>query len=1204
MKTRGRGDTLLLGKQVEVRSIEDGFLGSWHSGEIVSFSEGSPVVEYHHILSDVKDDNVNASDIIDVDDDNCCVKMIETVQFCDGEGVCDDGLGLNYRGSIRPMNRPVVGVNVGDLEYGECVDVLYKDAWWEGVIFDRVVGGEERKVFFPDMGDEMRVSVSGGGGGVRVSQDWDERSGEWRVRGKWLFLELVDEFEKECWPLLVSVKQIWYDVRVKKGFEKDVKEWTSCESDVWRALLFEVVMDNLKITMEGFLKTVEVSEQKGLEESYRFLELNGTGLYGLLKSKGFDEISGDGVVSDVDSGRLDTLPVCSSVKPMFQNDAPCASSLKLATVPSDMDDKLSMNESCNSSCKVSKKSTKRVWVSGDIVPEYCADAIEEYSTVYCKASKTRRDLHVAELNLRKHLVFLGWKAEYFQDKGFRRWRYAQPNGSKKYFSSLLTVCEHLKKSDSAKVSLFPQDEQNRLSNASDITVVSPLYEQSHGCNDEQIKDFPDYDSGLIEPEYCPQAVINYYSCVIKENGYLRDHDKVKDMQLKAKKHLSAVGWKLFYTYENNMRSKELTYSSPCGKLYFSLRSACKGFLDEKRDVVKLAEAQLLGEGVCSSLETKEYQVKHEKKRKSSVLYPGYSSRSAKSLKKKKNSMEVQDRDKSNCVVENRVSGSRKRAREIDVLSPYPRIRRTVWSWLIEEKAIHLGQLVQYIRDGKNMKTGTISCDGITCDCCREIFTISNFEVHNIGTRCQPSVNIWVLNDRSGKSLHEPQSLHECQMKLRQKIIAKEATKELKAIKKYQNKDDDICSICHSWGQLICCDGCPSAFHECCLGLKEVPGGNWYCPSCCCKTCGLGVNNGHIEVSKEVGVMNCHQCKLRYHIGCRTMKDSVPTSHSRGYSFCSEKCEDISFQLENRLGKAVPVGTANLTWTLLKYVEPDECDHDPSSIADSIDNYCKLNVALRVMQECFEPMKEPRTKSDLVKDVIFSRWSELNRLNFSGFYTVLLEKNEELISVATVRIYGDKVAEMPLVATRFVYRKKGMCRILMNELEKVLTEVGVERLVLPAAESVLDTWTSSFGFSKMPQSERLKLLDFTFLEFQGTTMCQKLLKTACIESSPPRSIKQQCGVANRNVDIDLEGSISSVSEMLQTEGVVGQSSIDLGGGSGCSTGSEFITQGEICPKSSLEGGTDCKKAVNCAKAELKCYKRRGISKPGGAKLSVC
>ncbi|KAF1001863.1 hypothetical protein AG4045_021474 [Apium graveolens] len=1027
------------GEQVEVRSNEDGFLGSWHSGQVVFFNQTSLKIKYHHILSDVKD---NYSDVIDCVDSD---KFIESVD------VSDDGSGLNYRGLTRPMIRPNVGCNVSELEYGECVDVYYKDAWWEGVVFDRFVGGVERNVFFPDMGDQMRVNGNGNGNGVRVSQDWDEWSGEWKVRGKWVFLELVDEFEKECWPVLVSVKQIWYDVRLKKGFEESVKEWTCCRRDVWRGVLFEVVMDNLKITMEEFLKTVEVSEQRELEESYRFLEVKGADLYGLLKSKGFDEISGDGVVSGVDSG-VDTVLLSSSVEPMFQHEAPCGSPVELAVVPY-MDDKLSLNESCNSSCKVSKKSKERVWVPGDIAPEYCADAVKKYSKIYCKASKTRRDLQVAEVNLRKHLVFLGWKAEYFQDKGFRRWRYVQPHGSKECFHSLLTVCEHLKKSDSANVSVIPQYEQNRLSSASDTTVVTPSYEQSRGRNDEQITDFPDYDSGLIEPEYCPQAVIDYYLCDIKKIVYPRDDDKLRDMQLRAKKHLSAVGWKLYYTYENNMRSKELCCSSPCGKLYVSLRLACKRFLDEQRNVVKLAEAQLLGESVCSALETKVYQVKNEKKRKSSVLNPGSRSRSAKSLKKKKSLMEVQSRDKSNCAVKGRVSGSRKRAPDMVVPSAYPTNPRTVLSWLIEKNVIRLEQGVQYIRDGKILKKGKITCHGIRCDCCQKIFTVSNFEVHNIGTRCQPSVNIFLcLPD--GKI---DKSLHECQMKLRQNIIAKDATKELKAKKKYQDKDDDICSICHSWGQLICCDGCPSAFHERCLGLKEVPGGNWYCPSCCCKICGLGVKNGQTEVSKD-GVMNCHQCRLRYHNDCLQKIDCLLTSHSRRYLFCSKKCENISLQLENRLGKPVRVGTDNLTltddltWTLLKYVEPDECDHDPSSIADSIDNYCKLNVALGLMQECFEPMKEPRTKSDLVKDVIFSRSSELNRLNFSGFYTVLLERNDELITVATVRIYGDKVAEIPLVATRFLYRSLGMCHILMKELEKVLTEAGVERLVLPSAES--------------------------------------------------------------------------------------------------------------------------------------------------------
>lgn len=60
------------------------------------------------------------------------------------------------------------------------------------------------------------------------------------------------------------------------------------------------------------------------------------------------------------------------------------------------------------------------------------------------------------------------------------------------------------------------------------------------------------------------------------------------------------------------------------------------------------------------------------------------------------------------------------------------------------------------------------------------------------------------------------------------------------------------------------------------------------------------------------------------------------------------------------------------------------------------------------------------------------------------------------------------------------------------------EFGVERLVLPAVPAVLDTWTNSFGFSIMSEAERLNLRGFTFLDFQGTIMCQKLLRNTCTE----------------------------------------------------------------------------------------------------------
>lgn len=68
------------------------------------------------------------------------------------------------------------------------------------------------------------------------------------------------------------------------------------------------------------------------------------------------------------------------------------------------------------------------------------------------------------------------------------------------------------------------------------------------------------------------------------------------------------------------------------------------------------------------------------------------------------------------------------------------------------------------------------------------------------------------------------------------------------------------------------------------------------------------------------------------------------------------------------------------------------------------------------------------------------------------------------------------------------------------------ELEVERLILPAVPSVLNAWTTSFLFTKMTDSERLEFLDYTFLDFRDTVMCQKLLiKIRPAEPSPARGL---------------------------------------------------------------------------------------------------
>ena len=70
--------------------------------------------------------------------------------------------------------------------------------------------------------------------------------------------------------------------------------------------------------------------------------------------------------------------------------------------------------------------------------------------------------------------------------------------------------------------------------------------------------------------------------------------------------------------------------------------------------------------------------------------------------------------------------------------------------------------------------------------------------------------------------------------------------------------------------------------------------------------------------------------------------------------------------------------------------------------------------------------------------------------------------------------------------------------------QMLMDLGVERLVLPTVPSLLDYW-SSVGFLKMTDSQRLQLLDYRFVEFENTIICQKsLMKIPLAEPCPSKN----------------------------------------------------------------------------------------------------
>ncbi|XP_021734586.1 uncharacterized protein LOC110701274 [Chenopodium quinoa] len=294
--------------------------------------------------------------------------------------------------------------------------------------------------------------------------------------------------------------------------------------------------------------------------------------------------------------------------------------------------------------------------------------------------------------------------------------------------------------------------------------------------------------------------------------------------------------------------------------------------------------------------------------------------------------------------------------------------------------------------------------------------------------------------------------------------------------------DSVCLICQHGGELLHCDHCLSSYHLTCIELQEIPDGESFCPSCQCGLCGLE----HSANGDQLFTQVCYQCSRQYHVACLNKAGASVSDDSFLDKFCSRSCFEICARLHELLQISNPTKMEGLTWTITRSRRNDCNVHN-----ERVHPLVPVSQALNVFHECFEPILEPHTGRDLVADIVYNSGSKFRRLDFHGFYVIALVNGEELVCVATIRIHGQKVAEMPLVATPFKYRRKGMCRLLVEELEKMLVEMGVERLVLPAIAQLSDTWVSSFGFAEMPALLRRELLGYPFVLFKGTTMFQKI-----------------------------------------------------------------------------------------------------------------
>jgi len=105
----------------------------------------------------------------------------------------------------------------------------------------------------------------------------------------------------------------------------------------------------------------------------------------------------------------------------------------------------------------------------------------------------------------------------------------------------------------------------------------------------------------------------------------------------------------------------------------------------------------------------------------------------------------------------------------------------------------------------------------------------------------------------------------------------------------------------------------------------------------------------------------------------------------------------------------------------------------------------------------------------------------------AFRIAALRHRNTVVSVATLRVFGRGVAEMPFVATREAHRHAGNMRRLVGAVEASLRRWGVRRLVLPAITDVEHIWTRHFGMARMTPSARAAVEGLVVTPESGTAV---------------------------------------------------------------------------------------------------------------------
>ncbi|KAK5804293.1 hypothetical protein PVK06_031942 [Gossypium arboreum] len=398
--------------------------------------------------------------------------------------------------------------------------------------------------------------------------------------------------------------------------------------------------------------------------------------------------------------------------------------------------------------------------------------------------------------------------------------------------------------------------------------------------------------------------------------------------------------------------------------------------------------------------------------------------------------------------------------------------------LFMPKGLPDGAELAYFVKGQKLIEGYKQGSGIVCGCCERELSPSQFEAHaGMADRRQPYRHVRTSNGLT---------LHDIALSLSN---GQRITTDI---------GDDMCSICGDSGDLLFCHECCQAVHPACLNLGHLPEGDWHCANCADEN-GLGrkaVSGESSRIARPIVIRLTRVVKApEFEIGgcaiCREYDFSSTTFDDRTIIFCDQVCAVYSYYFyPNRLflryiiifffcpflvrrhlekGLFIDEATDCVQWCIL-----NGKSHYPEDLP-------LLSSAAAIFQECFDPIVA-NSGCDLIPAMVYGR--SISGQEFGGMYCVVLIVRSVVVSAGLLRIFGREIAELPVVATTREHQGKGYFQALFACIERFLSSLNVESLMLPAAEEALSIWTEKFGFTKMKEEQ----LQVTV--FKGTSVLVK------------------------------------------------------------------------------------------------------------------